>query len=192
LNREDGRVEDWTAKLPSRPPSSNRTGGFPASGSHGLFRQPHARARARLAAGLASASGRQGVIPLVAGVAARKSVCRPSCLGVRPPGPLRSAGVTPRQRYYGPIRLLAGPSGGYVFPPASGLAPGPRGLSVPDPFCRHAPSLTTPGSPAALGPVVHRRHWASSSSTAWPLPIGVTRLNGFALATARAFAGWTA
>jgi hypothetical protein len=69
---------------------------------------------------------------------------------------LALAGITPRtesfrfHRYYGPIRLPCRRCGGYVFPSQRwALTPSGKGLSVPGFVCRHAPSPSTPESPAA-------------------------------------------
>ena len=44
-------------------------------------------------------------------------------------GALRSAGITRRQHYYGPLRLPARPTGGYGFPPTVENTPHPGELS---------------------------------------------------------------
>ena len=72
---------------------------------------------------------------------------------VNPVGVLRSTGVTPLPRYYGPLRLPAWPSPGYSFPrpvepPSQVVSPG-RVSQVPQSICRRPPSSTTPGSPTA-------------------------------------------
>ena len=70
-------------------------------------------------------------------------------------GVLRSTGITPLPRYYGPLRLPTGPASGYVFPRAVEPSSGPefgspgRVSQVPRSICRHPPSSATPGSPAA-------------------------------------------
>jgi hypothetical protein len=119
-----------------------------------------------------------------------KSVRSFSCLGMTPSGSLCSAGITPLHRYYGPIRLPANPHETVMSScPALGFAPHSRGISVPDSFFQHAPSFTTPGNPAtAFALLLHRRHWASSSLTAWPFPTGVTRLHRFTCVMAHTFA----
>ena len=43
--------------------------------------------------------------------------------GINPAGVLRSAGVTPVHRYYGPLRLPAASSDGYLFPTPVARAP---------------------------------------------------------------------
>ena len=69
-------------------------------------------------------------------------------------GALCSTGVTPLPRYYSPLRLPTEASDGYVSRHQShGPTPVGRdsrlGLQVPRSICRHPPSSTTPGSPAA-------------------------------------------
>ena len=70
-------------------------------------------------------------------------------------GALCSTGVTPLPRYYSPLRLPTEASDGYVFPPPVVTAPHPWVgtlgwvSQVPRSICRHPPSSTTPGSPAA-------------------------------------------
>ena len=76
--------------------------------------------------------------------------------------PASRARLTPALRYYGPIRLLA-PNAG-------------RGLSVPGPVCRHAPSPSTPES----RPAAHTRCLTGRAGLAHfdglAAPTGVTRL----------------
>ena len=90
--------------------------------------------------------------------------------------PLRSTGITPLRRYYGPIRLPITPAEPYVFrrrwvpPPCPGL-PGSRFVF------RYAPSPFTPEGPmaalsAASPPVVGFITFGSLATL-----IGVTRLN---------------
>ena len=70
-------------------------------------------------------------------------------------GALCSTGVTPLPRYYSPLRLPTEANDGYVFPPPVVTAPHPWVgtlgwvSQVPRSICRHPPSSTTPGSPAA-------------------------------------------
>jgi hypothetical protein len=63
-----------------------------------------------------------------------------------------------------------------------------RGLSVPDLVCRHAPSPLTPESRSAAHTRCFTDHAGFVQSDGLATPIGVTRLIGFAYATARAFA----
>jgi hypothetical protein len=67
-----------------------------------------------------------------------------------PAGALRSTGVTPLHRYYGPLRLPTWPTGGYGFPsvvdPDTGSPS--RASQVPALICRRPPSRITPRDPS--------------------------------------------
>ena len=70
-----------------------------------------------------------------------------------PAGALRSTGITRLPRYYGPLRLLPWPDGGYGFPPSvvldlSGSGTARTGLPGSGQICRRPLSPTTPESPA--------------------------------------------
>ena len=72
-----------------------------------------------------------------------------SCSSSIPAGPLRSTGVTPLHRYYGPVRIPARPTGRLWIPSRrSGNDPGVSGLSGSWLILRNVPSPFTPGSPA--------------------------------------------
>ena len=110
-------------------PSSNRTCGFPASGFPADSR-PEALTKdeeyLRLPLGL------QGQFPSQGGPCHRQTRIKlarrffrnkmfqsarlPSHENASTARPLRSTGITPLPRYYGPLRLPTQPPGGYVFP----------------------------------------------------------------------------
>src|ERR1700757_3557483 len=77
--------------------------------------------------------------------------------------PLRSAGVTPLPRYYGPLRRPAKPRAGYVFPPRVG------------PFCSHPT-----GPPRLLGCSFHARCPQPPRKVRWlPMPVASPAASGF-------------
>ena len=63
-----------------------------------------------------------------------------------PAGVLRSTGVTRLPRYYDPLRLPAGPIGGYEFPPAVEPRSGPERVR-PAGSPRFLTDLSTPAVP---------------------------------------------
>ncbi len=161
--------------MPLSSPSSNRTGGFPASGSHGIFLSVHSWVGTQLARSLAFASGQK--FWFRSSRSPCKSVSCSSGLSVIPSGPLGSADITPLLRYYGPIRLPANTRGMVMSShPALGFSPGLRSLSVPDLVCRHAPSPSTPGNRT----IAHTRCFIVRAGLALfdglAAPTGVTRL----------------
>ncbi len=94
-------------------------------------------------------------------------------------GALRSTGITPLLHYYGPLRLPARPSHGYVFPPnVAGLSrttPGLPGSST-DLSARAVPSH--PGRPdGCTRSLLPHRRLASPFPAGWPPPSCVTRPN---------------
>ena len=109
-------------------------------------------------------------------------------------GALRSAGVTPLQRYYGPLRLPAWPDGGYGFPSFVDLRSHPDSRSpgrvsqVPD----RSFDARRPVSPRGTHPlhllVASRAVSGFTLSGRLTIPTGVTRPKGFACATADVFA----
>jgi hypothetical protein len=112
-----------------------------------------------------------------------QAVLSSSCGNTFSAGSLRSTGVTPLPRYYGPLRLPIRPMSGYVFPPLvehpppTGGRPPDRASQVPWLVCRCPPSSITPESPAAA----HARCFATGDRLrpSWRLatPNGLTRPN---------------
>jgi hypothetical protein len=122
-------------------------------------------------------SGRSFGSSVVSGVCPCNRASLPLTWAFIPSGPLRSTGVTPLHRYYGPIRLPARHNSWLCLPTERLHSPADmRGLSVPDPVFRYAPSSLTPESrPAAL-----TRFFAGRAGLVrfegLATPIGVTRL----------------
>lgn len=92
-------------------------------------------------------------------------------------GPLRSTGVTPLPRYYGPLRLPTQPQVGYVFPTHvahnSSTTSGLPGSSA-DLCVRAVPNHPGRSDGCSRSFLPHRRR-ASPHPEDWPLSIGVTR-----------------
>jgi hypothetical protein len=93
--------------------------------------------------------------------------------------PLRSTGVTPLPRYYGPLRLPTRPPDGYVFPPCveaiALAAPGLPGSSA-DLSTRAVPYH--PDEPGGInGSLLPHRLRASPTLEGWPARKSVTRPN---------------
>jgi hypothetical protein len=92
-------------------------------------------------------------------------------------GPLRSTGVTPLPRYYGPLRLPTQPQVGYVFPTHvadnSSATSGLPGSSA-DLCVRAVPNHPGRSDGCSRSFLPHRRR-ASPNPEDWPLSIGVTR-----------------
>ena len=110
-------------------------------------------------------------------------------------GALRSTGVTPLPRYYGPLRLPTRPDGGYGFPspvdPRShpdSRSPG-RVSQVPRLIFRRPPSRITPGRPdRCICSLLRGRCQASPVSGRLATPHWCNEAEGFACATADVFA----
>jgi len=128
--------------MPTASPPSNRTCGFPASGFPVVSRS---------------------FLPLDGTI--RPSLCLEQehlfrsgmflhsigtpvfSLSVTTARPLRSTGITPLPRYYGPLRLPSGPPAGFQFLKAPVIKHPPRWASqVPRPTFPHAPSSIAPGA----------------------------------------------
>src|SRR2546422_408849 len=96
-----------------------------------------------------------------------QSALPPSYKSMLTPRPLRSTGITPLLRYYGPLRLPAkAVCPGYLFPGPRGFSCSPALSGLPGPFTdlslRAAP--IHPGKPSGcFYPLLHRWYQASPS-----------------------------
>ena len=92
-------------------------------------------------------------------------------------GPLRSTGITPLPRYYGPLRLPTWPQAGYVFPTRvagnSSTAPGLPGSSA-DLSARAVPNHPGRSDGCSRSLLPHRQR-ASPNQEGWPSSYCVTR-----------------